>query len=483
VRTRTLTEIVTARTGAGINPENKKMLGVSTIGNATLIAYEDTPIIATDPWFGDENPAYFGSWGLSHHISPVCKKDILNAKYIWFSHGHPDHLNVDSLQQIRGKHILLPDHVGGRIANGLGNQGFGVTILPDRRWVNLSPRIRVFCITTMIQDSVLLVEVNKRLFVNLNDAGSRDCTLLIRKIVSGYRHSYLMAHSGYGDADMINFYDDRGVFIIPGASQKPDVGRNLSMRASSLGIRSVVPFSSFHSYRRTDSVWAQSYVTPLEAYSKGFNYQEHEFVSPFSHIDCVSGEVIPLNPPTTETALHRPEEFGDNWSDLLERGDLSKISDYFRSREIVRDYLSFINFRVGGRDNFVSLDGTAGRGITFEVPRTSLMTAIEDEIFDDLLIGNFMKTTLHNINSLYDGDFNFAVTKFGDNGRAKTHKEVNAYLKTYKRRARVDWYYARPEENVRSRVVAWFDQHSIPHQSPMYRLARSVYRMLVEPRH
>ena len=37
------------------------MLGVSTTGNATLIAYEDVPILATDPWFGDDNPAYFGS--------------------------------------------------------------------------------------------------------------------------------------------------------------------------------------------------------------------------------------------------------------------------------------------------------------------------------------------------------------------------------------------------------------------------------------
>src|SRR5215475_14429665 len=210
------------------------MLGISTTGNATLIAYDDKPILATDPWFGDENPAYFGSWGLSHRIPPTCKNDILNAKYIWFSHGHPDHLNVDSLQQIRGKHILLADHVGGRIASDLANQGFRVTILPDRRWVELSPRIRVFCITTMIQDSVLLIEVNKRLFANLNDAGSRDCTLLIRKIASGYRHSYMMALSGYGDADMINFYDDRGAFIIPAASQKPLVGLDLSIRASLL---------------------------------------------------------------------------------------------------------------------------------------------------------------------------------------------------------------------------------------------------------
>jgi hypothetical protein len=458
------------------------MLGVSTIGNATLIAYDDEPVLATDPWFGDENPAYFGSWGLSHRIPPDCKRDILNAKYIWFSHGHPDHLNGDSLQQIRGRHILLADHVGGRIAHDLRGQGFAVTILPDRQWVELSSRIRVFCISTMIQDSVLLIEVNKRLFVDLNDAGSRDCTLLIRKIVAGYEHSYLLCLSGYGDADMINFYDESGAFVVPPASQKSPVGRQLSLRALALGIRNVIPFSSFHCYQRTDSIWAQNYVTPLEAYSDRFDHRNQVFIPPFSHIDCAGGAITPLNPASTETVLRRPEEFGDNWSDNLERGDLDKLAHYFRSKERVRDFLSFINFRVGGRDNFISLDGAKGRGITFEVPRRSLMTAIDYEVFDDLLIGNFMKTTLHKMGSLYDGDFNFAVTKFGDNGQVKSHREVDAYLREYRRRAGADWYYHRLYENLIDRVRSTAIVY-LPRESPTWRMAHQVYRLLIASPH
>ncbi len=458
------------------------MLGVSTTGNATLIAYDGKPILATDPWFGDDNPAYFGSWGLSHRIPAQCKRDILDAKYIWFSHGHPDHLNPDSLQQMRGKHVLLADHVGGRIVHDLREQGFEVSILPDRQWVQLSPRIRVFCITTMIQDSVLLLEVNKRLFVNMNDAGSRDCTLLIRKIVAEYEHTYMLCLSGYGDADMINFYDEDGVFVVPPASQKPPVGRHLSLRALSLGIRNVVPFSSFHAYQRTNSIWAQNYVTPLADYSLNFDHNNHNFIPPFSHINCATGEVTALNPESMETVLRRPEEFGDNWDDVLERGELEKLSNYFRGREMVRDYLSFINFRIGGRDNFISLDGKKGRGITFEVPRNSLMTAVNYEIFDDLLIGNFMKTTLHKMGSLYDGDFNFAVTKFGDNGRVNTHREVDAYLKEYRRRAGADWYYHRLYENVLDRVRSTAIAY-LPRKSPTWRAAYHVYRLLVASPH
>jgi hypothetical protein len=110
------------------------------------------------------------------------------------------------------------------------------------------------------------------------------------------------------------------------------------------------------------------------------------------------------------------------------------------------------------------------------------MTAIDYEIFDDLLIGNFMKTTLHKFDSLYDGEFNFAVTKFGDNGRVKTHREVDAYLREYRSRAGVDWYYHRLYENtldrVRSKAIAY-----LPRESPTWRVAYQMYRMLVASRH
>ena len=35
-------------------------LGFETIGNATLIAFDNGPVLATDPWIAGS--AYFGSW-------------------------------------------------------------------------------------------------------------------------------------------------------------------------------------------------------------------------------------------------------------------------------------------------------------------------------------------------------------------------------------------------------------------------------------
>ena len=86
------------------------------------------------------------------------------------------------------------------------------------------------------------------------------------------------------------------------------------------------------------------------------------------------------------------------------------------------------------------LNDSLKTGITFEVPRTSLLIAIENEIFDDLLIGNFTKTTLHNIDSLYNPNFNLFLTKIADNGRAQSFEEIENYFKVYKSRNYIDYY-------------------------------------------
>ena len=52
------------------------MQGVQTIGNATLVAYDDHPILSTDPWLGGDHYAYFGSWRLPYDIPENIRKSI-----------------------------------------------------------------------------------------------------------------------------------------------------------------------------------------------------------------------------------------------------------------------------------------------------------------------------------------------------------------------------------------------------------------------
>lgn len=64
-------------------------LGFDTIGNATLICYDQAPLLAADPWITDQ--AYFGSCGHSHVIPHEQLNACLRCPNVFFSHG-PQHL-------------------------------------------------------------------------------------------------------------------------------------------------------------------------------------------------------------------------------------------------------------------------------------------------------------------------------------------------------------------------------------------------------
>jgi len=163
-------------------------LGFETIGNATVVCYDRIPVLATDPWVTGN--AYFGSWGISHEIPKPVLNAITNSKYIWISHGHPDHLSSKSLDMLGGRKVLLPDHVGGRIRDGLRERGFDVKVLQDRKWYQLSDRIRVMCIADYNQDAILLIDIDGTLLVNLNDADDHGWGHFVKKIIRGYKNSF-----------------------------------------------------------------------------------------------------------------------------------------------------------------------------------------------------------------------------------------------------------------------------------------------------
>jgi hypothetical protein len=451
-------------------------LGFETIGNATVVVHDREPVLATDPWL--EGSAYFGSWGLSHPVPPAQAAAVRAAGAVWFSHGHPDHLNPASLPAFRDTRILLPDHVGGRIARDLTRDGYRVEVLPDATWVRISDRVRVLCIADEGQDAVLLVDVGGELVVNLNDAQDRGWGGLVKRVIRAFPRSFLMRLSGYGDADMINFVDDDGIRVpsIPQLRHESGfrVGADVARMTETFGATHFVPFSSFHRYQRTDSVWANEWTTPVSAYADGFASARVELLPAFVRYDVTTGSWEGIDPPAAPDVAYAPEEFGDDWSTPLERDDVVALRDYFGSIERLARHLDRVVFRVGDDEHAVELGGRhTGRAVTFAVPRASLRRAIDWEIFDDLLIGNFMTATLHGpwpSSKLYPG-FTPWVTKYADNGRARTDDELRAYFAEYRRRLGITTWLRtsleqRAKDSVRARLSA---------DSPAYRKARRAY--------
>ena len=423
-------------------------VGFDTIGNATLICYDRGPVLATDPWIVGN--AYFGSWGLSHEVPAEQAEAVKNSKYVWISHGHPDHLNADSESFYLDKKILLPDHVGGRIRKGFQVAGLDVTVLKDRVWHRLSDRIQVCCLANHSQDGILLVKLNGRLLVNMNDAHwMHGWLLFIRGVVKRFDKSFLLRLTGHGCADMINFRDEEGRLALPiNLLEKQSLHRQIRSELSMFGTTGFVPFSSMHRYQRKDSIWAQEHVVPPPEYrsisrklmTAPPDGSGGEVFPAFIQYCCKSDTFEELRPCPIEPVVYEPEHFGDNWADELDKDDAQDAARYFKAVERLRHAYDFVNLRVGARDNMIDLGRGRNAGLTFEAPRHSLMAAIRGRVFDDMLIGNYMRTTRHGPNPpQLRASFTRYVAKYADNGGVCTKREIREYMAEYLRRAPVNF--------------------------------------------
>tara|TARA_A100001011_G_scaffold381873_1_gene450918 strand:- start:1308 stop:1571 length:264 start_codon:yes stop_codon:yes gene_type:complete len=54
-----------------------------------------------------------------------------------------------------------------------------------------------------------------------------------------------------------------------------------------------------------------------------------------------------------EQIFHLPEQYGDNWSDQLEKADLNFIINYFKQMKHLEGLLGNIHFKVGGVENTI----------------------------------------------------------------------------------------------------------------------------------
>jgi len=407
-------------------------LGFETCGNATVIAYDaGEPVLVTDPWV--RGAQYFGSWSMPYVFTPQQTEALSKVRYVWLSHGHPDHLNLDSLALFRDKIILVPTHRGDRIAADLRKEGYKVQDLPADQWVQLSPRVRIISYPDWNQDAAMLIALGDKCGVlNLNDGGALGSSRRLYRHLQSFQRRFVLRLINYGDADMMNYFKESGERIKPIAAYPKPLGYEYNSLLKKWNATHTAPFSTSHMYSRTDSQWAAEYETPLEAHGNGFNSKIGQFIPGFFAYDVGRDHIEQTPMVRAERVFKTPEEFGDNWSETLEPAESKELTAYFKKFDHLRDKFQFLNFRVGGRDNVVDLEGPKGVGVTFEVPRGSLMTAVRYEIFDDLLIGNFMKTTLHGgLRSLYP-DFTPYVAKYGDNGRAFDRTELQNYFSSYR---------------------------------------------------
>ena len=138
--------------------------------------------------------------------------------------------------------------------------------------------------------------------------------------------------------------------------------------------------------------------------------------------------------------------------------------------------------RVGGTEHVVHAKKGSGRSVVFEAPRASLTKAMQWTVFDDLLIGNFMRTTLHGAwpgNSL-NPVFTAAVAKYADNGLARTPAELRRYFATYRQRAPLAYvgYQLAMRRKSAVQAAARTVRSHVQEGSTPHRIGRAAYRTI-----
>tara|TARA_B100000315_G_C14545839_1_gene573177 strand:- start:232 stop:708 length:477 start_codon:yes stop_codon:yes gene_type:complete len=138
--------------------------------------------------------------------------------------------------------------------------------------------------------------------------------------------------------------------------------------------------------------------------------------------------------------------------------------------ETIKKYIGKIHFDCGSKIHTINISKRKSE-ILFEVPRHSLLEAIKYNIFDDLLIGNFMRTRLINIKSLYPY-FSPYVAKYFDNAGVANSKELTQYFKYYKNLSNSSFYFERDKiyRDLKGYIIYKIGELKI------YEIARYIYR-------
>ena len=141
---------------------------IEYVSHACLLIETSDVRIATDPWW--DGAAYCGQW----HVfpRPVRESVVHDADVILLSHGHEDHLHAPTLTSLpnKGARVFFPYLWHGGATDYLTELGFkGVTEAVSGKTHRLSPTTTVTYLVNS-QDSIIVVESDGEVLVNVNDA-------------------------------------------------------------------------------------------------------------------------------------------------------------------------------------------------------------------------------------------------------------------------------------------------------------------------
>jgi hypothetical protein len=105
---------------------------------------------------------------------------------------------------------------------------------------------------------------------------------------------------------------------VPARRSVPPSQSSPSPSASTISFRS----ARCNRYQREDSAWANECATSVDDHAKGFESKRCRILPAFIRYDVLADRAEPIRPKALPAQSLAVKEFGDDWSEPLERADL-----------------------------------------------------------------------------------------------------------------------------------------------------------------
>ena len=229
---------------------------ITFVGHASLLIEAAGIRILSDPWW--RGPCFGAQWWT--YPAPHAEVIANGVDYVYVSHGHHDHLHPGTLQTLdRRATCLVARSIG--LGDSLRELGFPVVELGDDDVHEIAPGVSCRILETHADDTLLVVEDDERVCINLNDAlhaapaSVQDA--FIAKLKSLYpRIDYVFC--GYGTASHFpNCYDIPGKDRAASAARRQAYFNRQWVRlVAGLAPRFAFPFAADVVFLEEDLIWA-----------------------------------------------------------------------------------------------------------------------------------------------------------------------------------------------------------------------------------
>jgi len=233
------------------------MIKFEFVNHSSFILSYNEVSLASDPWI--EGSVFNKSWDLLTETPNKSKQNLINSKYIWFSHEHPDHFNPKNLNIYSDRNnFIFQKTKDRRVVNYLSKISKNIIELSANDTINLSKDFSFRVIPFQYLDSFSIIKVANKTILNLNDCDIKNISQLnfIKKI-SG-KIDVLLVQFSYATGK--SNYDEREI--------RKDLANSilnkLSENIKSIDPKVVIPFASFCYFSNYNNFYLNDSINKIE---------------------------------------------------------------------------------------------------------------------------------------------------------------------------------------------------------------------------